>query len=97
MSGGDLEIDFIIMFINNETGTNQEHIDYTYMIFDESGKELFNQGLHSTYGVEKAKYNFEKDGNFRSQVMITHILFAPVEPDVATFDMKILVDQSNYG
>ena len=92
--GGDLEVDFIITFINNKTGANHEHVDYTYIIFDESGNELFNQGLHSTYGVEEAKYNFEEEGNFRSQVMITHILFAPVKPDLAAFDIRIPVDQS---
>jgi hypothetical protein len=53
-------VDFIITFINNETDANQEHIDYKYTIFDESGNELFNQVLHSTYGVEKANYNFER-------------------------------------
>jgi len=89
--GGNLKVDFIITFIDNKTGINQEHIDYTYKIFDESGNDLFNQGLHSTYGVEKAKYMFKKIGNFRAQVMITHILFAPVEPDVAAFNIRIPV------
>jgi hypothetical protein len=87
--GGNLGVDFIISFINNETGVNQEHIDYKYIISDESGNELFNQGLHSTYGVENATYHFEKTGNFTSKVTITNILFAPVQPDVASFDMNI--------
>jgi hypothetical protein len=87
--GGNWGVDFIITFVDNKTGVNQEHIDYTYIILDDSGNELFNQGLHSTYGVENARYNFEKTGNFTSKVTITNILFAPVQPDVAIFDINI--------
>jgi len=76
---------FIITFINNKTGTNQEHIDYRYTISNESGNDVFIQGLHSTYGAEVAKYRFEKPGKFSPQIMITHILFAPVDPDMAKF------------
>jgi hypothetical protein len=87
--GGNWGVDFLITFVDNKTGVNQEHIDYTYIILDDSGNELFNQGLHSTYGVENARYNFEKTGNFTSKVTITNILFAPVQPDVAIFDINI--------
>jgi hypothetical protein len=44
-----------------------------------------------------AASSFEKNGNFRSQVMITNILFAPVETDLATFDIAIPANQSTYG
>jgi plastocyanin len=46
-------VDFMITFIDNKTGVNQEHIDYEYTINDELGNEVFKQGLHSTYGIEK--------------------------------------------
>jgi plastocyanin len=82
--------DFLITFIDNKTGANQEHIDYRYSINDESENEVFSQGLHSTYGVEVAKYNFDKPGKFSPQVKITHVLFAPVDPDLAEFDKAIL-------
>jgi hypothetical protein len=47
---------FIISFINNETRTNQEHVDYEFTIND----SVFNQALHSTYGIEEAEYEFKK-------------------------------------
>lgn len=83
--------DFIIAFIDNKTGINQEHIDYKYTISDEQGNAVFTQGLHSTYGVEEATYKFEQLGSFNPQVIITNILFAPVDPDVADFDTPISV------
>ena len=32
---------FIIPFVNNETGMNQQHIDYDYSIYDESGPAVY--------------------------------------------------------
>ncbi|MGH9985602.1 MAG: hypothetical protein ACRD8W_16790 [Nitrososphaeraceae archaeon] len=84
-------VDFMITFIDNKTGINQEHIDYKFTINNELGNEIFRQGLHTTYGLEKAKYTFEKPGNFKPQIMITHILFSPVDPAVANFDNIIHV------
>jgi plastocyanin len=86
-------VDFMITFIDNKTGINQEHIDYEFTINDELGNEEFKQGVHSTYGLEKAKYTFEKHGNFKPQVMITHILFSPVDPDIAHFDKMISIEK----
>jgi hypothetical protein len=83
--------DFIITFIDNKTGMNQQHIDYEFSIYDESDNILFNHGSHSTYGVEEVKYDFEKLGSFNPQIMITNVLFAPVDPDVADFGNIISV------
>ena len=84
--------DFLVTFIDNKTGANQEHIDYRYSITGESENEVFNQSLHSTYGVEVARYTFDEPGTFTQEVKITHILFAPVDPDLAEFDNAILVN-----
>ncbi len=81
----------MITFIDNKTGNNQEHVDDEYTINDELGNEVFRQGLHSTYGLEKAEYTFEKSGNFTPQITISHILFSPVNPDTANFDKIIQV------
>jgi hypothetical protein len=84
----------MLVFIDNKTGINQEHIDYEYIINDELGNEVFRQGLHSTYGKER-NYTFETPGNFKPQIMITHILFSPVDPDIANFDKIIYVKNSD--
>jgi hypothetical protein len=34
----------MLVFIDNKTGINQEHIDYEYIINDELGNEVFRQG-----------------------------------------------------
>lgn len=57
------KINFIITLINNQTVTNQEHIDYEFTIYNDSSGVLFNQGSHSTYGVEVAKFKLEKPGS----------------------------------
>jgi hypothetical protein len=48
----------------------------------------------ATYGKER-KYTFETPGNFKPQIMITHILFSPVDPDIANFDKIIYVKNSD--
>jgi plastocyanin len=85
------EADFLITFINNDTGTNQEHIDYDYSINDVAGNGLFSRASHSTYGIEEGRYEFNELGRFDAQIMITHILFAPVDPDIAKFHKVISV------
>ena len=85
---------FIITFVNNETGTNQQHIDYDYSIYDESGSIVYKHESHSTYGTEEMEYDFEESGSFNPQVMITNILFAPVDPDLADFGNIITVRDS---
>jgi hypothetical protein len=85
---------FIITFVNNETGMNQQHIDYDYSINDESGSIVYKHESHSTYGTEEVEYYFEESGSFNPQVMITNILFAPVDPDLADFGNIITVEDS---
>lgn len=84
--------DFIITFIDNKTGTNQEHIDYEYLISDKSGNPVFSQGSHSTYGIEEGRFEIDEPETLNAQVIITHILFAPVDPDVAKFEKSISVN-----
>ncbi|HJT49411.1 MAG TPA: hypothetical protein VJ729_14595 [Nitrososphaeraceae archaeon] len=78
---------FIIKFINEKTNKIQEHIDYRLVIYDQSNKSVFEQGLHSGWGVEQAAYKFTTSGNYRAEVTINYILFAPVTPDVGKFNI----------
>jgi plastocyanin len=81
--GQEQQTHFIIKFINEKSNKIQEHIDYRFIIYDQNNKSIFEQGLHSGWGVEQAAYKFTAPGNYRAEVTINYILFAPVTPDVA--------------
>jgi plastocyanin len=82
------ETHFAINFINTNTHNNQEHVDYEFIITDNSdNKRVYQQALHSCCGAEQGSYKFEKAGDFTSEITIYDILFAPVEPDLARFNM----------
>jgi hypothetical protein len=68
---------FIITFINEKSNKNQEHIDYQFVIYDQNNNRVF----------EQAAYRFIKPGNYKAEVTIYYILFAPVQPDVARFNI----------
>lgn len=50
-------VEIIFTFINNDTGTNQEHIDFEFAIYDEAEIIALTQGLRPTYGPEIANLN----------------------------------------
>jgi plastocyanin len=83
------QIYFIIKFINEKTNKIQDHIDYRFVIYDQNSNSVFEQGLHSGWGVEQAAYKFKTPGNYRAEVTINYILFAPVTPDVAKFNIQV--------
>jgi plastocyanin len=78
---------FIITFINQKINKNQEHIDYQFIIYDQNSKRVFQQSLHSGWGVEQGTYKFITAGNYTAEVTIYYILFAPVQPDIAKFNI----------
>ena len=80
---------FKIIFIDKNTDKNQWHIDYVFSINSPENKTVYQQTLHSEWGVESASYKFDTAGIFISRVTIDAILFQPVEP--VENDFKILV------
>ena len=80
---------FTIKFINEKTNKIQEHIDYQFVIYDQNNKSVFEQRLHSGWGAEQAAYKFMANGNYRAEVTINYILFTPVTPDVAKFNIVV--------
>jgi hypothetical protein len=82
---------FKIIFINKNTDKNQLHIDYVFSINNTENKTLYQQALHSSWGVEYASYKFETPGIIVPKVTIDAILFQPVEPVEYNFKMSIKV------
>jgi plastocyanin len=80
---------FKIIFIDEKTGKNQQHIDYVFSIDTPENKTLYQQTLHSPWGVESAAYKFNTTGTMTPKVTINAILFQPAQP--IEYDFKILV------
>jgi len=82
---------FKIIFIDKNTDKNQLHIDYVFSINNIENKTLYQQALHSSWGVEYASYKFETPGVIVPKVSINAILFQPVEPVEYSFKMSAKV------
>lgn len=80
---------FKIIFIDKKTDRNQKHIDYLFSIDTTRNKTLYQQILHSSWGVESAAYKFDTAGIIIPKVSIDAVLFQPVQP--VEYDFKILV------
>lgn len=80
---------FKIVFLHNNTSVNQPHIDYVFSIINSTNKTVYQQGLHSSWGVESASYKFNTTGFFTPKVTITAVLFQPVEPTESNFKIDV--------
>jgi plastocyanin len=84
---------FLIDFVNSKTKNDQEHIDYDFIIYsvskDGQYNQMYKQTHHSDEGVEQATYKFLKPGLYVLKITIYDILFNPINPDVATFNVAV--------
>ena len=74
---------------DKKTGKNQQHVDYVFSIASPEKKTLYQQTLHSSWGVESASYKFQTGGLFTPKVTIDAILFQPVEPVEDDFKIPV--------
>ena len=81
--------DFKIIFIDRSTDKNHQHIDYVFSIDSPTNKILYQQALHSSWGVEYATYKFNTPGIIIPKITIDAILFQPVEPVEDDFKMSV--------
>ena len=82
---------FKIIFINRNTDKNRQHIDYIFSVGNPENKALYQQPLHSSWGVEYASYKFNKPGIIIPKITIDALLFQPVEPVEFDFKMSVKV------
>jgi plastocyanin len=87
---GDLT-HFKIIFIDRTRDKNQQHMDYVFSIDNPENKILYQQTLHSSWGVEYASYKFSAPGIIIPKITIDAILFQPVEPVEYDFKQGIKV------
>lgn len=80
---------FRIIFLQDKTGKNQPHVDYVFSLNDSTNKTIYEEGLHSSWGIASASYTFPAAGIFIPKVTITASLFQPVEPSEFDFKMSV--------
>ena len=107
-SGGSLDVmvepqwsenstaEFKVSFLQPNSQTVQEHIDYDLKIADSSGNqvhsaagELNQPTLHTAPGVVDIPYKFTGNGNYAITVEITGIQFQPIAPETAEFSVNV--------
>jgi plastocyanin len=83
---------FKITFVDNKSEKNQEHVDYSFTIENPaSDKVLYKNPItHSAWGLEPASHIFNFDGSFIVKVVIEGILFQPIEPEFAEFELQVV-------
>jgi len=89
LSPGDfakLKIDFL----NGQTGTIQEHIDYTTTV-TKDGKAVFGPIplTHTSPGTVTIPVEFKEKGEYKIIVDVQGILFQPIPSEKATFSVMI--------
>lgn len=98
--GQNGDAQFKVSFLQPNSETVQEHIDYNLKILDSSGNEVydaageFNQPtLHTATGVvtipDTIPYQFQGNGNYNIVIEMTGILFIPMTPETAEFSVNV--------
>jgi plastocyanin len=82
-------VHFKIIFINKKTGQNQQHVDYIFSLVNPQNQTIYQQVLHSSWGVESASYSFHGAGFVIPKVTIDALLFQPIEPIEDNFKMSV--------
>jgi hypothetical protein len=86
-----------VTFDQKGTSTVQPHIDYDVTI-SKAGKQLFNavtqagqQGpsLHTSDGIITIPYTFQEPGIYSIKVSVFGILFNPINPEFAQFQVNV--------
>ena len=87
-----------VNFDQKGTSTVQPHIDYDVTISNSAGNQLFNAvtlagqsgpSLHTSDGIITIPYTFQQPGTFTIKVSVFGILFNPINPEFAQFQVNV--------
>ena len=81
----------LVEFINPTTEKIQVHIDYNILI-TKSGENVFQTPnlIHTSEGIVKGlKVEFPEDGAYTMNIEVEGILFSPIPPETASFDIIV--------
>ena len=99
--GEDSQAQFRVSFLQPGTDMPHEHIDYDLIITDSEGNRVFSAAaatnqpvLHTEPGVVTIPYRFEQDGSYTITVEMVGILFLPITPETAEFQVNVVPEFS---
>jgi uncharacterized protein YfaP (DUF2135 family) len=87
-----------VSFDQKGTSTVQPHIDYDVTISNAAGKQLFNAvtlagqsgpSLHTSDGIITIPFTFQQPGTYSVKVSVFGILFNPINPEFAQFQVNV--------
>ena len=93
----DTQTNLKVSFDQKGTSTVQPHIDYDVTISN-AGKRLFNAvtlagqpgpSLHTSDGIVTIPYTFQEPGIYSVKVTVFGILFNPINPESAQFQVNV--------
>lgn len=94
--GQDAQTQLKVSFLQPDTDTVQEHIDYDLKVMDRDGNEVFSAAgqlnqptLHTAEGVVTIPYKFEENGSYTITIDMVAILFIPITPETAEFSVNV--------
>lgn len=88
---------FEVIFDQNGGAAVQPHIDYDLTI-SKHGKQVFqasalaghpNQPLHTAESIITIPYTFQQQGAYIMNITVYGILFNPIKPEVAQFQISV--------
>lgn len=80
---------FYISFLNKDTGSIQQHVDYKVSI-KKGADQIFGIPVtHTAEGSVTVPYQFTDAGTFQLIVEVDGILFQPISPEIATFTVDV--------
>jgi len=86
-----------IDFINKNTKTVQEHIDYSITVAKDN-TQIFGIPLtHTAIGSVTIPYEFQESGEYRISVDVQGILFQPIPTETASFAITVGKTQPKNG
>ena len=78
-----------ISFINKQTNQIQPHIDYKISVMQD-GNAVFGIPItHTAEGAVSIPFTFQTAGTYQVIVDVEGILFQPIPPETATFDLNV--------
>lgn len=93
ISSNDSPVMYTVSFLQTESNSVQNHIDYNFILYDLEGKEIFNAAsaagqqsvLHTAEGVVSFSPTLNTEGKGLANVTVYGINFGPIEPHTASF------------
>ena len=78
-----------INFINKQTNELQPHVDYKISVMQGQNQVGGIQITHTAEGAVSIPFTFQTDGAYQVIVDVEGLVFQPIPPETATFDLNV--------